>query len=364
MIDRPDQAGRVAVTQAEARESGAPGSAHSQPVFDQTQTAGLVDPTASSLPFSSTPGGSAAGPAPALPSGSAAGPAPAQQALLSGETLAVDALYGSTMAFGFANAAPAIPFPKTGEDSPRAREAPPIEPGAGLPFSPATPPRVDPPAAPLQVPLGATSGNLSRAEVLVPSYLVGSAPPARAPLVDPDLPRGEEPARPALLYVPESPPPEEPAPEQLASPDAAGMGPADFPLERCAAISASIARRRADTARILETHELDPAAWAALKRRWDDAIAEETGRGKTGLLAAFDGAYVAQLERERGPILAGEYGRLVVAAERGALPETLAALDLPRGAMMRIERVWLSRVAEDPALEKASREAVRSAREG
>ncbi len=91
----------------------------------------------------------------------------------------------------------------------------------------------------------------------------------------------------------------------------------EYPIERCAAITASIARRRAAKAQILEENELDPTTWDALDHFWNDAIRKETERSKTELLSAYDAAYVAQLERERGPILVEEYARLTVAAERG-----------------------------------------------
>jgi len=39
--------------------------------------------------------------------------------------------------------------------------------------------------------------------------------------------------------------------------------------------------------------------------------------GKNALLTRFDEAYVARLEEERGPIVAQEYAKLMIAAERG-----------------------------------------------
>lgn len=137
----------------------------------------------------------------------------------------------------------------------------------------------------------------------------------------------------------------------------------EYPIERCAAITASIARRRAETAQILDEAQLDAARWAGLTQRWNEAIKEETGRGRTALLNAFDAAYVARLEEERGPVQVEEYARLLVAAERGNVGEVLAELTLPRGAMMRIERVWLARIAEDEGLDKSVRFAVKMARE-
>ena len=46
--------------------------------------------------------------------------------------------------------------------------------------------------------------------------------------------------------------------------------------------------------------------------------------------------------------------------ERGteAEKETLAALDLPRGAMLRVQRLWLKQMAEDPERGKQVNEAI------
>jgi len=136
-----------------------------------------------------------------------------------------------------------------------------------------------------------------------------------------------------------------------------------YPLERCAAIAASIARTRPETDRILAENELDPPAWQALDQHWNDEVRAQAGRGRTAPLKAYDAAYVAQLEKERGPIQVREYARLVVAKERGIEEETLAELSLPRGALLRLQRVWLARVAADPELGKGVREAMEAARE-
>jgi hypothetical protein len=80
------------------------------------------------------------------------------------------------------------------------------------------------------------------------------------------------------------------------------------------------------------------------------------------LLKAYDAAYVAQLEKERGPITIDEYARLVIASERGQVAPTLTELKLPRGAVLRIERVWLDKVADDPELAANVRKAILTAR--
>lgn len=136
-----------------------------------------------------------------------------------------------------------------------------------------------------------------------------------------------------------------------------------YPLERCAVIAASIARSRHAALEILDAHALDAATWAALESRWSAAIRAEECRGRGSLLARHDAAYVAQLERERGPIGVEEYARLAVALERGTMAAELAALSLPSGAMVRIQRVWIGRIAADATLGKMVLAAIEAARE-
>lgn len=143
---------------------------------------------------------------------------------------------------------------------------------------------------------------------------------------------------------------EPPRPEAPLAPVKKEARPEDFALERCAALTATIARRKPDKAKILEEQELSAAQWAAIEKHWDDAIQVECKRGKKTLLDRFDAAYVEQLERERGPIEVGDYAKLMVATERGALDEALGDVGLPRGALMRIERAWMKRMMKDAAL--------------
>lgn len=130
---------------------------------------------------------------------------------------------------------------------------------------------------------------------------------------------------------------------------------ARFPLERCAEIAASIERRRTEARRILEENELAPDIWQALSVHWSDEIRRETVRGRSTKLRAYDMAYVARLEKERGVIRPEEYARILVGVERGNAEEALRALDLPDGALMRIERVWLRKLAKDVELAKSAR---------
>src|SRR5262249_42120893 len=129
-----------------------------------------------------------------------------------------------------------------------------------------------------------------------------------------------------------------PTPAVAAPPTPAEPHPVErYPLERCAAIAASVARTESEKARILEEHELDPRTWAALDRYWNDRVRARAALGSAAPLKAYDEAYVAQLEKERGPIRVEEYARIVAAQERGATEEELAALGLPGGALLRIQ---------------------------
>ncbi len=121
----------------------------------------------------------------------------------------------------------------------------------------------------------------------------------------------------------------------------------DDSIERCARITASIARRKEDRAKILDAEKLEAERFAALQTRWTGAISAETDKGKTKLLEKFDDAYVGRLEEERGVLRAEEFARLVVAAERGHSDSTLKELGLPPSALMRIERVFLRRTSRD-----------------
>ncbi|UQA58448.1 DUF2169 family type VI secretion system accessory protein [Polyangium aurulentum] len=232
-------------------------------------------------------------------------------------------------------------------------------PPAPVPPAPVIFPRSEPPVAPPPVAPAATSTETNPAPA--------DAQPAGTPAMIGPLATPEMYARSV-----EAPPPPEPAPAAAPEP-AAPKAPAPppqpalpleaYPLERCAKISASIARRRNDRAEILEAEELDLARWAELERHWNDAIRAENARGKTTLLNAWDTAYVARLEEERGPILSSEYALIVVAAERGHAERTLAELSLPRGAMLRIERVFLARTSEDPELAAKVRRAIDETRD-
>ncbi|MGK3993244.1 DUF2169 family type VI secretion system accessory protein [Sorangium sp. So ce1024] len=230
---------------------------------------------------------------------------------------------------------PALPFHASALDEPGARTLAPR--GHELDDDPPThraPPAPPPPSEP-----SASLGVL---------YLVEPARPA-ATAPEPDVPE------PLPAAVSELPPSESPSAPAL---------PVDaYPLARCAAIAARLARRPEAQDAILEAEELSPDAWEGLHAHWLDAIRADVGRGKRRLLSSYDAAYVAALEAERGTITAGEYARLAIAAERGNEARTLAELGLPDGALLRLRRVWLERTVKDPATAQELRAAMRRASE-
>jgi hypothetical protein len=172
-------------------------------------------------------------------------------------------------------------------------------------------------------------------------------PPEPKPGAEPPEPKpGAEPAEPKPGAEPAEPPKEA---ERIS-------------VEQCAAIAASLALRPDDTAEILEDNDLEPEPWKAVETYWAEQIRKEAGLGRARLLRSYDRCYVERLEEERGPIEVEEYARLVVAAERGNAESVLRELRLPQGATVRIERVFLRRVVDRPAVGDKVRKAVEAAR--
>jgi hypothetical protein len=140
------------------------------------------------------------------------------------------------------------------------------------------------------------------------------------------------------------------------SPPVTTAAPAGAPdpasIERCAEIAASCALRPGDTAAILQKAGLSEDDWDALEHRWAQVLKKDAEQFRTDRLAAYDGAYVARLEAERGPITPEAYARLALAhaRDKGALTRALRDLGLPWGTTARIQRVFAERMAADPAL--------------
>jgi hypothetical protein len=250
---------------------------------------------------------------------------------------------------------------RTGEELPFVAGASPLV----QPSRPAEAPDALPGLARAHQKFGGTAGiDLSSFQRTPLPFGPGASPPAASeapappPMIGP-LATAEMAARPAARapstesaaeVVPEKPQLEKPAEPELPL--------ERYPLERCAAITASMARRKAERGAILEQNELTAEVWAGLEQHWAEVIQKDLERGKMGSLRAFDAAYVGRLEEERGPVTVEEYARLVVAGERGTEMEVLDALGLPRGAMIRIKRVWDARTVGDAALGRRVRKAV------
>jgi hypothetical protein len=257
---------------------------------------------------------------------------------------------------GIAEPAPAPLRPHPSAGSTLTDASPPV--GDLLPFRSDEPPDSEPttraahpslPSVPELVPMLARAPALAyepvppvEARPPSPPPPVVEAPPEPAPPGDVE-PAGAEPAAPPA-------PPREPEP-------------GDFPIERCAALTAAIAMDRPGAEALLTSEGLAQDRWAAIAKHWDDAIRDERARGRTALLKAFDAAYVASIEERRGPVQVEEYARLVVGAERGSAAGVAADLGLPKGAPMRIERVWAARMVKDPALARRVRAAIAAERE-
>ncbi|MFO0760397.1 MAG: DUF2169 domain-containing protein [Byssovorax sp.] len=235
------------------------------------------------------------------------------------------------------------------------------------PLSPASPVVQGSPVTPMRgaVPLDDTS-PVPAFSALPPAPVVAPAPPPMlGPLATPEMLAAEAApgAEPAPAAEDEAASSLDEAPTPMPEPPSIELPLARYPLERCARIAADIARRKPEAAAILEEHDLAPAMWTALDKHWSEAIAAEMAKGKSKLLKAYDAAYVGRLEEVRGLIEVRDYARLSVATERGTVAETLAALGLPKGAVLRIQRLWLAKIAADPALGAEVRAAVAEERE-
>jgi hypothetical protein len=163
-------------------------------------------------------------------------------------------------------------------------------------------------------------------------------------------------AGPAAAAAPAPPPARPAAPPPLPQdPNPQGLPVDRYPLEHCAAIAASYARRPADRAAILSENGLTEDDWDALDHFWSQALKRDAAKDDTRRQEAYDRAYVMRLEQERGPIRPEEYARLVSThqRDRAALTRALSELGLPWGSSQRIERVFAERMAKSPELRAA-----------
>ncbi|MCC6558863.1 MAG: DUF2169 domain-containing protein [Polyangiaceae bacterium] len=251
--------------------------------------------------------------------------------------------------------------------------APPPPPGTPLPppVTPLPPPvtPLPPPVTPLPPPVTPLPPALIPHPPPIAPQAVWSEP---APVLAPPPARTPEPI-PTPRPLPPDPPPSQPPPdpppagapppaEPETAPGPEALPIEEYPIERCAAIAARLAHGKEERASILEAERLSPDRWTRLHRHWLDHVRAAEERGQMGPSALYDDAYVAALEAARGPMTPDEYARLLVATERGRRDEALAALDLPKSAFLRVQRVWLRRTATDAELGKAARQAIDAAR--
>ncbi|WP_438027627.1 DUF2169 domain-containing protein [Sorangium sp. So ce233] len=204
-----------------------------------------------------------------------------------------------------------------------------------------------------------------RAETVAPSAPpLLAEPPRLGPLAALGAPPRPEPQEAQEPEEPEEPAP--PTPRAAPAPTADLREPTieEVSVDACAALDASLALRPHEKDRILRESRLDEPAWARLRAAWAAEIKRGLRRGRNELLRTYDAAYVAQLERERGPISADELARIIVGAERGDLAEALRGVGLPEESAIRIQRTWIARIARDAALGGEVRKAVTRARAG
>lgn len=165
------------------------------------------------------------------------------------------------------------------------------------------------------------------------------------------------PALPAVAFV--APPIAKAFSTPVFSPPEPAPRDADISLERCAAIAAELAERRAPRAAVLEAAGVGEVAWSGAERLWSQVVDRDVGLGHHELRDAYDTAYVIAWEKNRGPLGPADYARL-----RAAGPTRLgAALDaagVRRTVWPRIQRVWKRRLEQDPTLAEAVAEAARA----
>lgn len=221
------------------------------------------------------------------------------------------------------------------------------------------------PPSPAPFPIESPATFEPESTVDVPRADAAPPPPARVgPLATPEMVAADLGVAPIQAAAPAEVAPSASAPgTESVPPPPAPLPLEKYTLERCARIAASIGRTRDKQGPILAEHDLSEEVWEQLRAHWAAEVKKETERGKTALLRAYDTAYVAQLEDERGSIAVEEYARIVVASERGTAAQTLADLGLPEASMLRIQRVWMGRMQRDPELRRLVRAAVESASE-
>jgi hypothetical protein len=194
----------------------------------------------------------------------------------------------------------------------------------------------------------------AKADAAEPARVEVAAPPMIGPLARAEM--SQAPVKASTPTPERATPPPEPTPSKPVEP------PVDLTLEETATIAAEIAEGKTERAKILDAHRVGEGAWQANEIRWKKAIEEEQGRGKSALRGTYDAAYIARVEKFRGPILLDEYARIVVGLERGRAKGVLDVLKIQPPALMPIVRVWTKKVAKDAKLGEEAKKALREAK--
>jgi hypothetical protein len=140
--------------------------------------------------------------------------------------------------------------------------------------------------------------------------------------------------------------------------------PVELSIEQTATIAAELAEGQMERRKVFEAHGVSEGAFRANEARWNGAIEDEQGQGKNALRGAHDAAYVARVEKFRGPITIEAYARILVGLKRGRANAALDELRIQRPALMPIVRVWTKKAAKDMKLGEAVTKTVREAMRG
>jgi len=223
---------------------------------------------------------------------------------------------------------------------------------------PAPPPVELKPAAPQYAPAPLEPRPVGGTAEAKPNASATIAPPAMiGPIQAPATALPNETARQPLVATANEPDAAQHGDREPAPPDPPGI---ELSVGQFATIAAEIAEQRHDTPTVLEAHGLDARAWSENERRTSAVIDEHASRGSHAPRAEYDAAYVAQVERFRGPITPEEYARILLALDRGRTNETLDVLRVHRPALMPIVRSWTRKIAKDARLADVVAEALRA----
>lgn len=131
-----------------------------------------------------------------------------------------------------------------------------------------------------------------------------------------------------------------------------GKPASEITIELYAQLNASLDYRPRDESEILDAADVAPPEYRRAKRHWDQMMKGAAKNGEEELLIAFDRAYVARLDEERGkPYELTDYARFDAATEMGRDEHMLREQKVPVAAKMILRRHWLrSIMAEESQL--------------